>query len=66
MQGILRDRHDVPNALCIAPEDEEADNITFASVIAQPTIGRLSVAMGPPHEHPYVSYGFERADRHAG
>ncbi len=61
MQRILRDRGNVPNALCIAPGDEEDDNITFASVIAQPTIGRLTVAVGPPHEHDYISYEFEDA-----
>lgn len=65
MQGILRDRDNVPNALCIAPGDEEIDNITFASVIAEPTMGRLNAAVGPPHEHSYVSYGFEKEMSHA-
>lgn len=56
MQRILRDRVTAPDAVCIAPGDEEVDNITVASVIAQPTLGQLTVAVGPPHEHAYVSY----------
>jgi len=58
MQRILRDRDNAPDALCIAPGDENSDNITFASVIAEPTLGRLSVAVGPPNENPYTCYRF--------
>jgi isopenicillin-N N-acyltransferase-like protein len=60
MQRILRDRDDVPDALCIIPGDEDTDNITFASVIAEPTLGQLSVAVGPPNEHPYTCYRFSK------
>jgi isopenicillin-N N-acyltransferase-like protein len=61
MQAILRDRVCHPDALCRMPgDDEEGDVITFASVVAEPTQGRLSVAVGPPNEHPYRSYEFAR------
>lgn len=58
MQRILRDRQGTPDALCIATGDETVDNITYASVIAEPTDGRLSVAVGPPHQNRYVRYSF--------
>jgi hypothetical protein len=32
--------------------------MTFASLIAQPTQGQMWVAVGPPHEHEYVTYAF--------
>jgi len=56
MRRILRDRTNVPDALCIAPGDESDDNITFASVIAEPVDGRLTVAVGPPHQYRYRTY----------
>jgi hypothetical protein len=34
--------------------------MTFASLIAQPTEGRMWVAVGPPHDHEYVEYAFSR------
>jgi isopenicillin-N N-acyltransferase-like protein len=61
MQDLLRDRAGCPDALCRAPGDDETDVITFASVIAEPTRGRLSIAVGPPHEHPYRQYAFGQA-----
>jgi isopenicillin-N N-acyltransferase-like protein len=61
MQAILRDRAGCPDALCRMPADDgEADIITFASVIAEPTRGRLRVAVGPPNEHPFVPHEFSR------
>ena len=61
MQAILRDRVWYPDALCRMPgDDEDGDVITFASVVAEPTQGRLSVAVEPPNEHPYRSYEFAR------
>ncbi len=58
MQELLRDRDNCPDAICRAPGDDETDVITFASVIAEPSRGRLSVAVGPPSEHPYREYAF--------
>jgi len=60
MQTILRDRGCHPDGLCRMPGDDETDVITFASVIAEPTRGRLWVAVGPPNEHPYELYAFAR------
>lgn len=57
MQEILRDRDGVPDSICRAPGDqEESDMITFASVIAEPSSKRISVAIGPPDKHPYRTY----------
>jgi isopenicillin-N N-acyltransferase-like protein len=53
MQEILRDRACHPHNICRAPGDLESDVITFASVVAEPTEGRMWVAVGPPHEHDY-------------
>ena len=61
MQTILRDRTCHPDGLCRMPGDDETDVITFASVIAEPTRGRLWVAVGPPNEHPYQPHAFARA-----
>jgi isopenicillin-N N-acyltransferase-like protein len=59
MQTILRDRSAYPNCLCRMDVDNpEHDTMTFASLIAQPTQGRMLVAVGPPHEHEYVEYAF--------
>lgn len=62
MQAILRDRDCTPDALCRMPgDDPDSDFITFASVIAEPTRGRMTVAVGPPNENPYREYAFSRA-----
>ncbi|MGH2548433.1 MAG: C45 family autoproteolytic acyltransferase/hydrolase, partial [Thermomicrobiales bacterium] len=62
MQSILRDRETAPDALCRTLADNtKHDTITFASVIAEPSIGALWVAVGPPHENEYVRYTIQRA-----
>lgn len=62
MQSILRDRETAPDALCRIPADNtKHDTITFASVIAEPSIGALWVAVGPPHENEYVRHTIQRA-----
>lgn len=59
MQDILRDRSSYPDCLCRMDVDNpQHDSMTFASLIAQPTEGRMWVAFGPPHEHDYVEYAF--------
>ena len=60
MQTILRDRSCYPDTLCRASGDyTSSDTITFASLISEPTEGRITIAVGPPHEHEYRTYGFE-------
>lgn len=57
MEGILRDRACYPDALCRMPgDDSNSDVITFASVIAEPSAGRMRVAVGPPNQHRYVEH----------
>ena len=58
MQEILRDRACYPDTLCRQLGDADSDVITFASVIGEPSRGRLSVAVGPPNEHEYVTHTF--------
>jgi isopenicillin-N N-acyltransferase-like protein len=59
MQTILRDRSTYPDCLCRVDSDNpQHDSMTFASLIAQPTQGKMWVAVGPPHEHDYVEYAF--------
>lgn len=59
MQTILRDRTCYPDTLCRMPgDDPDSDTITFASVIAEPSEGRMWVAVGPPNEHPYARLEF--------
>jgi isopenicillin-N N-acyltransferase-like protein len=61
MQSILRDRTCYPDTLCRMPgDDPDSDTITFASVIAEPSEGRMWVAVGPPNENPYVPLEFEQ------
>lgn len=68
MKEILRDRENYPNCLCQVPGDESmqapgdsgGDIVTFASVIAEPELGRMWVAMGPPNEYEYHLYSFTR------
>ena len=66
MRGILRDRSAFPDCLCRTESDNpEHDTMTFASVIAQPTEGRMWIAVGPPHEHDYERYSFSRVAQRA-
>jgi isopenicillin-N N-acyltransferase-like protein len=58
MQSILCDRTCYPDALCRMPGDKDSDTITFASVIAQPTLGQMWIALGPPNQHIYRCYSF--------
>jgi isopenicillin-N N-acyltransferase-like protein len=59
MQAIMRDRACHPDTICRMPgDDPDSDVITFASVIAEPSEGRMSVAVGPPSENPYVLHQF--------
>jgi isopenicillin-N N-acyltransferase-like protein len=59
MQSIMRDRTCYPDTLCRMPgDDPDSDTITFASVIAEPSEGRMWVAVGPPNENPYVPLEF--------
>jgi hypothetical protein len=59
MKMILRDRSAYPDCLCRAADDNpDHDTQTFASLIAQPTEGRMWIAVGPPHEHEYADYAF--------
>lgn len=68
MKDILRDRENYPNCLCQVPGDESmqapgdsgGDIVTFASVIAEPQLGRMWIAMGPPNEYEYHLYSFTR------
>ncbi|MFT4039651.1 MAG: C45 family autoproteolytic acyltransferase/hydrolase [Thermomicrobiales bacterium] len=61
MQEILRDRACYPDTLCRQPgDDPESDIMTFASVIADPSRGRMWVAVGPPDGHPYQQYAFSQ------
>jgi isopenicillin-N N-acyltransferase like protein len=62
MQTILRDRTGEPDCLCRFPEDHaDWDTMTFASIISQPTEGRMWVAVGPPSENDYIEYAFTSA-----
>lgn len=62
MQAILRDRSGGPDCLCRFADDyPDWDTMTFASIISQPTEGRMWVAVGPPSENEYVEYAFQTA-----
>lgn len=59
MQAILRDRSSFPHCLCREEADiPEHDTVTFASVIARPSMGEMWVAVGPPNAHAYERYAF--------
>ncbi len=59
MREILRDRVAIPDSICRADDDREgSDIITFASVIAEPGLGRIQVAIGPPSVYQYHQYEF--------
>ena len=67
MAEVFRDRATLPHALCVLPEDREGiDTITFASVIAEPSKGRVWVSSGPPSESDYRGFSFaDGEDREA-
>jgi predicted choloylglycine hydrolase len=59
LQSCLRDRETYPDPLCIEPGDPgQDDEMTAASVIAEPAQMRLWVAVGPPNRNPYKCYTF--------
>jgi isopenicillin-N N-acyltransferase-like protein len=56
---IFRDREMLPHCICRLPGDlADSDVITFASVIAEPSEGRMWVAKGPPNQHAYRLHTF--------
>lgn len=59
MQQILQDRTN-PMACVNRHQGDipELDSMTFASMIMQPSLGQMDVAVGPPDAHPYRRYAF--------
>lgn len=53
---FFRDRANAPDAICRHEGDGPGDYMTFASVIARPSVGELYVAPGPPDRHEYKRY----------
>jgi hypothetical protein len=59
MENLCRDRATFPDTLSRAlTDDDTSDVMTFASVIAEPALRQLRIAVGPPHEHAYHVYSF--------
>lgn len=60
MKEVLCDRTD-PMACVNRHQDDipELDSMTFASMIMQPSLGKIEIAVGPPDENSYESYAFE-------
>jgi len=59
MKNLLCDRETFPDTLSIEPGDyPDSDYITFASIIAEPAIGQLWVAAGPPSRSTYQPFTF--------
>lgn len=59
LKGYLRDRQTYPDAVCIEPGDPgQGDEMTVASVIAEPAGGCLWAAVGPPSRNAYQRYSF--------
>jgi isopenicillin-N N-acyltransferase like protein len=59
MQSCLIDRETYPDPVCIEPGDKgQGDEMTIASVIAEPAQKRMWVAVGPPSRNPYMCYSF--------
>jgi isopenicillin-N N-acyltransferase-like protein len=54
--SFFRDREHAPDAICRHAGDGPGDYMTFASVLARPTVGELYVAPGPPDQHAYTRY----------
>ena len=62
MKQVLTDRTDV--MACVNRHEgdiAELDSMTFASMIMQPSLGKMDVAVGPPDENDYVTYAFSTA-----
>jgi isopenicillin-N N-acyltransferase like protein len=57
MEEIMRDRETAPHTLCRMPGDF-GTGTTSASVIAEPSKGKLWIAMGPPNQYEYKCYTF--------
>lgn len=57
MKTIMRDRETFPHTLCRMPGDF-GTGTTSASVIAEPSQGKLWIAMGPPSQFEYKCYTF--------
>lgn len=55
---FFRDRENAPDSICRHLGDGPDDYITFASVIARPSLGELYVAPGPPDQHEFTRYAF--------
>lgn len=49
MACVNRHRNDIP----------ELDSMTFASMIMQPSLGKMDIAVGPPDENAYKTYEFQ-------
>jgi isopenicillin-N N-acyltransferase-like protein len=59
LKRYLRDRQTYPDPVCIEPGDPgQGDEMTVASVIAEPSRGCLWAAVGPPSRNPYQGYSF--------
>jgi Acyl-coenzyme A:6-aminopenicillanic acid acyl-transferase len=59
LQSFLRDRGTYPDPICIEPGDPgQADEMTVASLIADPAHRCLWAAVGPPSKNPYKCYSF--------
>ena len=59
MQRLLLDRETYPDTLCIEAGDYPgSDEMTVASLIAEPAQGQIWVAVGPPTQNPYHCYSF--------
>ena len=54
--SFFRDRENEPDAICRYEGDGPGDYMTFASVIARPSVGELFVAPGPPDQNDYTRY----------
>lgn len=60
MKEVLTDRSDVDACVNRHEGDiAELDSMTFASMIMQPSIGKIDIAVGPPDENDYITYAFE-------
>lgn len=59
MKDVLRDRTDPMACVNRHPDDiPELDSMTFASMIMQPSLGKVDIAVGPPDQNEYVTYAF--------
>lgn len=60
IQTYLRDRVSYPDPVCSELGDPgQGDEMTIASVIAEPAHMRLWAAVGPPSQNPYRCYSFK-------